>query len=417
MHQPSSNDISRIGRRSALIAFSTLYMLFFLAGAEMYLISPLLPLLSEYFQVPVSTAASTVTAYVLVQAVLGPLIGLGYNRFGARRLIVGGIVIFAMGNLLSAIASHFLVLVAGRAVAGLGIAIAGPASWTYIAHTARDDIRGTAIGFGMGSFALGQVAGVPLGAFIAATAGWRVSFTLIVILSLAAAMLSWYILSGTPRQGDRAVRYRALTLIWTDKSLRLMLPATFFFHAANLGAYTYLADILRLHYSLTTVQLGFIGVLSGVGTFLGANIAGAVGDRLRWRGMTESWLLPIWSLLLFVTMAVALSEVFLIVALGAILLWFVAAGAFDTNQQTLISNLAPVDMTSVALAWNMSILFSSAAFGIWLMSITENRDTNVLAGGLFLAAVAAIGSAIAARLLSHGNKAKHSMLEDATTER
>jgi DHA1 family inner membrane transport protein len=394
-----NSAIGPVDGRPAPTGYAALYMLLFLAGAEMYLVSPLLPALSEDFRVSVSAAASLVTAYVLTQAVFGPALGLAYGRFGARRLIVGGAATFAMGNLLAASTTEFPVLLAGRVLSGLGIAMAGPAIWTYIAHTARDSVRGTAIGFGMGSFALGQAAGVPAGAFIASAAGWRASFGVLAVATMIALPLSWMTLRETPCRNADSVRWRALIFAWTDRSVRLTLPSTFLFHAANLGAYTYLAEILHTRYGLATFQLGFIGVLSGVGTFFGSNLGGAVGDRLRRRGVTESWLLPFWSLSLLTTMVVALSGFSLPVALVGVLLWFVAAGAFDTNQQTLISTLA-TEFTSVALAWNLSILFSAAAFGVWIMGVADDRSANVLTSGLSLAALATIGSTIAARALS-----------------
>lgn len=383
---------------SILGAYASLYILLFLAGAEMYLVAPLLPALSEDFQVAVTAAASLVTAYVLVQALLGPLLGLAYPHLGARRLIIGGALVFALGNLISASTGDFGVLLAGRACAGLGIAMAGPAIWTYIAYTAPDGVRGTAIGFGMGSFALGQVAGVPIGAFVAAAAGWHASFGVLAIATASTLPLSWKSLHDvTPRIRDSG-QWRSLTFPWASPSVRRTLFATFLFHAANLGAYTYLAEIMHARYGLATFQLGFIGMLSGVGMFLGSNIGGSIGDRLRRRGFAESWLLPAWSLILLATMAVALLGFSLWVALAGVLLWFVAAGAFDTNQQTLISTLAS-GFTSVALAWNLSILYSAAAFGVWIMGVAENRPANVLIAGLSLASLATFGSMIAAWLL------------------
>ncbi|MFF0452911.1 MFS transporter [Nocardia africana] len=382
--------------KTAARQFGLLYLLLFLFGAEMYLVAPLLPTISDQLDVPTTQVATLVTVYVIVQAIAGPFQGLAYPALGARTLVVSGSLTFAAGNILAAAADHFLILTLSRAIAGLGVSLAGPAIWAWIANTAHQDTRGTAVGAGMGSFAVGQVCGVPIGAFIAATAGWHWSFAVMGLCAVLAAPLLYRALQHarpTP-PADRPTGPHRATLLraWRPGPLRAVLLITFGFHAANLGAYTFLSQILADKHHLDVAELGYVGAISGAGMFVGSLAGGRIGDRLRRRGRNEYTALPLWLLIVAVTIVVAVLSNQLWLSLAVVPVWFSAAGAFDTNQQTTVARLSP-GFTAVALAWNLSVLYAAAAFGVWVMSSGTNRAQSVsgVAGALlsmaFLGAV------------------------------
>ncbi|AMT72023.1 MFS transporter [Mycobacteroides immunogenum] len=367
--------------------YGLLYALLFVFGAEMYLVAPLLPTLGQQYGVTTSTAAVLVTVYVAVQAIAGPFQGLAYPVLGARTLIVAGALVFTAGNLAAAFAGSFGILLLSRAIAGLGVSLAGPAIWSWIAETAPDTYRSTAIGAGMGGFAVGQVCGVPLGALVASQFGWRWSFGVMAIVATAAAAVLWRALRHASRQvrtGEPPGSQLAhLFRVWRPGPVPWTLLITFGFHAANLGAYTYLSAVLAARYHLDVAQLGYVGALSGGGMFLGSLAGGRILDRVRARGGNEYLVLPAW---LAIT-AVAITTVFishtLWISLVLVPVWFFAAGAFDTNQQTLIAG-SSTGFTAVALSWNLSVLYAATAFGVWIMGLGASRADSVIisAGGL-----------------------------------
>lgn len=217
--------------------YGLLYALLFVFGAEMYLVAPLLPTLGQQYGVTTSTAAVLVTVYVAVQAIAGPFQGLAYPVLGARTLIVAGALVFTAGNLAAAFAGSFGILLLSRAIAGLGVSLAGPAIWSWIAETAPDTYRSTAIGAGMGGFAVGQVCGVPLGALVASQFGWRWSFGVMAIVATAAAAVLWRALRHASRQvrtGEPPGSQLAhLFRVWRPGPVPWTLLITFGFHAAN----------------------------------------------------------------------------------------------------------------------------------------------------------------------------------------
>ncbi|WP_078279719.1 MFS transporter [Mycobacteroides franklinii] len=372
--------------------YGLLYALLFVFGAEMYLVAPLLPTLGTEYGVTTSTAAALVTVYVAVQAIAGPFQGLAYPVLGARTLIVAGALVFAAGNLAAAFSTNFGILLLSRAVAGLGVSLAGPAIWSWIAETAPDTFRSTAIGAGMGGFAVGQVCGVPLGALVASQFGWRWSFGVMALVAVAAATVLWRALRHAHRPAQAVAppsnQLAHLFRAWRPGPVPWTLLITFGFHAANLGAYTYLSAVLAARYHLDVAQLGYIGALSGGGMFLGSLAGGRILDRVRARGGSEYLVLPIWLAVTAISISAVFTSHTLWISLVLIPVWFFAAGAFDTNQQTLIAGSSP-GFTAVALSWNLSVLYAATAFGVWIMGLGASRPTSVVttSGGLLLASL------------------------------
>jgi MFS transporter, DHA1 family, inner membrane transport protein len=362
----------------SVLTFLPLYLLFFLIGTETFLVSPLLPSIAKDFREDVSMVAHTVTSYVLVYALFAPWLGNLSDRVGRKMFIVVGAVIFCFGNILASISTGVWFLIVARAIAGLGGAMAGPAMWAYISDETDQLMRGRAIGYGMAAFSLGQVVGVPLGSFIAGFSRWNWAFGLI---GISVSMVSIYlffrfrplITFSNEQDGKKLL---AVFEIFQNKTVVQVLAITFFFQAANLGAYTYLGSLLGDRYQIPTEWLGLTGVMVGVGSFLGSLIGGKLADYWRRKDWREERLVAVWSLvlgtsILGVTVVSVLWLVFLSLAL-----WFLASGAFVTAQQTLLTIIAP-KQRAASISWNNSVMYAGTAIGVWIMGLTWNQAVNI----------------------------------------
>jgi MFS family permease len=127
-----------------------------------------------------------VNAYLLV---LGALIlaggGLG-DRLGRRRLFVVGIAVFAIASLFCAVAPSVKVLIAARALQGIGAALLVPQSLAIIAANFPKDVRGRAIGTWAAASAVTTALGPPVGGFLIELLSWRAAFWINLPLSAAA---------------------------------------------------------------------------------------------------------------------------------------------------------------------------------------------------------------------------------------
>jgi EmrB/QacA subfamily drug resistance transporter len=122
----------------------------------------------------------TLAAFILLGGSLG-------DRFGRRRVFVIGTVWFALASLLCGLAPNVALLVAARALQGVGGALLTPGSLAMIAAAFEGDERGRAIGLWSGLGGIAGAAGPFLGGWMVAGIGWRWVF--LINLPLAAAVV------------------------------------------------------------------------------------------------------------------------------------------------------------------------------------------------------------------------------------
>ncbi|MFD7258648.1 MFS transporter [Streptomyces sp. NPDC059874] len=125
----------------------------------------------------------TVNAYLLTLAGLILVGGALGDRFGRRRVFVLGVVWFAVGSLLCGIAPNAGVLVAARALQGIGGALLTPGSLALIQGSIRAEDRARAVGLWSGLGGVGAAVGPFLGGWLVDGPGWRWVFLLNVPLA------------------------------------------------------------------------------------------------------------------------------------------------------------------------------------------------------------------------------------------
>ncbi|ESZ32513.1 MULTISPECIES: MFS transporter [unclassified Mesorhizobium] len=132
-------------------------------------------------------------AYALTLSALILAGGAAGDRFGLRRAFVAGIALFIVASLACAVAPNALVLIAFRAIQGLGAAIMVPGSLAIIAKAYPKKERGRAIGIWAAASALTTALGPVLGGFVLSAFGggiWRAIFA----VNLPLGLISIYLL-------------------------------------------------------------------------------------------------------------------------------------------------------------------------------------------------------------------------------
>ena len=132
-----------------------------------------------------------VDAYNLVYASLLLTGGTLGDLFGRRRVFAVGISIFTIGSLVCGLAPDAIILIAGRAITGLGAALLLPTSLSILAVSYPDPKeRGRAIGVWASCNGLAFALGPTLGGWIVDVWGWRAIFLMIVPVSAFALVLA-----------------------------------------------------------------------------------------------------------------------------------------------------------------------------------------------------------------------------------
>ncbi|MEU5524279.1 MFS transporter [Streptomyces sp. NPDC047860] len=129
----------------------------------------------------------TVNAYMVTLAGLILLGGALGDRFGRRRVFVIGVLWFAVASLLCGLAPNAGILVAARALQGVGGALLTPGSLALIQASFHPDDRGRAVGLWSGFGGIGAAVGPFVGGWLVDGPGWRWVFLLNVPLALLCA--------------------------------------------------------------------------------------------------------------------------------------------------------------------------------------------------------------------------------------
>ncbi|MGW1915581.1 MFS transporter [Streptomyces sp. NPDC002076] len=126
----------------------------------------------------------TVNAYMVTLAGLILLGGSLGDHYGRRKIFVLGVVWFAVASLLCGLAPNPVMLIAARALQGIGGALLTPGSLAIIQSSFHRDDRSRAVGLWSGFGGIGAAVGPFLGGWLVAGPGWRWVFLLNVPLAL-----------------------------------------------------------------------------------------------------------------------------------------------------------------------------------------------------------------------------------------
>jgi EmrB/QacA subfamily drug resistance transporter len=184
------------GRRLALIVLCTADVLVALDGM---IVTVALPSIQRDIGFSAAALQWVVTAYTLT---LGSFLLLGgrlADRFGARRTLLVGLAVFAAGSMAAGLARTPAVLLAARALTGLGAATAIPAALALIAMLFDDEgERHRALGWQSAGMDVGLVAGAVLGGVITSALGWPAVFLVAVPAGVAALAITPRVIAPRP---------------------------------------------------------------------------------------------------------------------------------------------------------------------------------------------------------------------------
>ncbi|MEZ5339985.1 MAG: MFS transporter [Acidimicrobiales bacterium] len=155
-------------------------------------------ILSE-FKISRADASRIVTIYNIFYGSLLVVTGKAADQLGRRRLFVAGLVIFAAGSAIGAVAPGLGVLIFGRAIQGIGGALLTPASLGLLLAAFPPERRTQTVAMWGGIGALGIASGPSLGAFAIYLTDWRAAFWLNLPIIAGMLLAGRQVLNETPK--------------------------------------------------------------------------------------------------------------------------------------------------------------------------------------------------------------------------
>jgi MFS transporter, DHA2 family, methylenomycin A resistance protein len=145
-------------------------------------------------------------AYTLAFASLLLSAGALGDRLGARRVFVGGFVVFTLASVACGFAPHAWALVAARTVQGVGAALCVPSSLSLLSATFPDSkARTRAVSIWAGTAAMALGAGPIVGGVLVGSLGWPSIFLINVPFGIVGIWLTLAHAPDTPRNAARKI--------------------------------------------------------------------------------------------------------------------------------------------------------------------------------------------------------------------
>ncbi|QSB23081.1 MFS transporter [Curtobacterium sp. 24E2] len=357
-------------------------------GLTEFVITGLLPEVAADYGVTETTAGWLVTGYAL--AVIVGALGLtaATTRLPRKPVLLGLLVLlvlFIVGNTLSAIAPTYEVMMSGRVIAALCHGAFFGIGSVVAANMVERSKRASAVALMFTGLTASNVLGVPFGTFLGQALGWRSTFWAIVAIGVV-ALVGVLVLVPAVRQAETPSLARELGAFRSGQ-VWLSLGMTVLGYGGMFGAFTYIAYTLTSVSGFPSSAVPWLLVVFGVGLFVG----NFVGGKLAARSIDRTLLVVLVALTVVLGLfaLVATSPVLTVIAL-------VLMGAFGFATvpalQTRVMQYADHAPT-LASGANIAAFNLGNALGAWIGGLTIaaglGYTSPIWAGaGITLAAVA-----------------------------
>jgi predicted MFS family arabinose efflux permease len=249
----------------------------FLTGTNAFVIAGLLPTLAAAFGTTQATVGYSITIYAVVIAVAAPAASIVLGRVSRTTLIVSGLILMAVGILVTAMASTIEIFIIGRAIGALGGAVLVPTSTAAGPALLPPRRMATAIAVVTLGFSLATAIGAPAGTALAAAYGWRAPFFIIAGLAVMLAVLVALVVRNVPIAPVASFSARLRPL--RDMRVSLGLVSTLLLILGFNIVYLFSASVTQGSTGGSGGLLSLLLLAFGIGSVVGNVVAGPITDR------------------------------------------------------------------------------------------------------------------------------------------
>ncbi|MFC0552533.1 MFS transporter [Planotetraspora thailandica] len=341
--------------------------------------------------VSIPQATYAVTAYAVGVMIGSPVITIAAARLNRKRLLLALILLFLVGNLLSALSVNVGMLIAARFVTGTVQGAYFGAGAVVAAYVYGPGKGGKAFATVMAGLTIATIVGSPVGTFVGQQAGWQALYVVVTAIGLlaGAAILLWVPTTPDLDGGPVAQELGALRrpMVWVIMAVAALGISSIFAVYTFIGPYV--TDAAAADESLIPVALAVFGVGMAAGNQLGGRLA----DRYAYRGLVLGY----GSVLLFL----------ILIATAGGTIWLLMPALFGVGAtmmlaiptiQVLLTTYAPeaptlmgsLNLASLNLANALGAVGGSVTLGAGLGTLSTAWAGLVLtAAGLLLFVITA----------------------------
>lgn len=249
----------------------------FAIGTAEFVIAGILPQIATSLSITEGQAGYLISAYALAIVIGGPILTIYLARFNKKLVLTGLMALFIIGNILSALAPTYHLLLISRIISGL---VQGPfygIGAVVATNLVSEKMAGRAVGQMFAGLTLANVLGVPAGTWISLQFGWHTTFFTVAAFG-AIAMIS--ILTSIKSTGHgEAKDIKTQLAAFKNPMLIISLAITALSWSGFMTLYGYLAPIAMHTTGYGEAAVTWILVIVGAGLIIGNILGGRSSDK------------------------------------------------------------------------------------------------------------------------------------------
>ena len=246
-------------------------------GTTEFVIMGLLPEVAGDFGVSIPTAGLLVTGYALGVLIGAPPMTVLGTKLSRKRMLMLLMGLFVVGNLLSAVAPTFVVMLAGRVIASLAHGAFFGIGSVVAADVVAPQKKAGAIAMMFTGLTVANVIGVPLGTLVGQHLGWRVTFAVVAALGVIGLAGIARLVPEMPRTAGVSLRHEVGAL--KNIQVLLAMAMTVLGFGGVFAAVTYIAPMMTRVTGFADGSVTWLLVLFGLGMVGGNLVGGRFADR------------------------------------------------------------------------------------------------------------------------------------------
>ncbi|ABD06876.1 Major facilitator superfamily MFS_1 [Rhodopseudomonas palustris HaA2] len=328
----------------------------FVTGTAVLAPAGMLGELSQGLGVSIRDAGLLITFGAVVLCIGSPLSAWLTSRIDRRLLLTTTLLVLALGNLASALAPNYAVLLALR-IAMLAVgALYTPQAAGAVALLVAPEKRGGTMAYVFLGWSLAVALGVPMVAFVAGHFGWREAYGLLGAIGLMSFVLLWARLPG----GLRATPVDLSTWAAVGRNRRVLklLGVSSLQTSGQFVVFTYFGPLLTGLTGAGPAEIGLVFALYGVFGFVGSVIASRIVDG--WGSYNTSALFTAFMLAGIAGWTFGAGH-FAVMA-ASVAIWGLGFAAANSMQQVRLLTADPA-LAGVTVSLNTSVLYVGQAIG------------------------------------------------------
>ncbi|MFS8099693.1 MFS transporter [Lentzea alba] len=258
------------------VALLALAISAFAIGTTEFVIMGLLPEVANDLGVSIPSAGLLISGYALGVVIGAPLLTVLGGRLPRKKMLTALMGLFIAGNMVSALAETYGVLMSGRVVAALAHGAFFGVGSVVAADLVAPQRKASAIALMFTGLTVANVLGVPMGTALGQELGWRSTFWAVTALGVIGLL---GILFLVPRQEQQPSNVRSELAVFRNPQVWLALLMTALGFAGVFASFTYIAPMMTEVAGFSSGAVTWLLVLFGVGLFAGNLVGGKAADR------------------------------------------------------------------------------------------------------------------------------------------